>query len=141
MAAATIAEIRAGLETRLATIAGVSTSAYMLDSPPDLCLQVMGPDLIQWDQAAAEGLDIITMVVQGFSGSPDSRAAQENLDEWLSRGTSNSVKDAIEGDRSLGSMVDDCWVRESSGYRQYEIPNRGRLLGAEWIVVVLNSGT
>lgn len=141
MAAATIEEIRAGIETRLDTLPNVTVSAYMLDSPPDLTLQVMGPDIIEWDKAAAEGLDIITIIVQGFSGSPDSRAAQINLDQWLDRSGTNSVKAAIEGDRRLGGIVDDCWVRESSGYRQYELPNRGRMLGAEWTLLVLNSGT
>ena len=141
MAAATLAQIRAGLETRLATIPNVTTSAYMLDSPPDLTLQVLGPDRIEYDQAMASGLDYWTIIVQGYSGSPESKAAQVNLDSWLARTGANSVKAAIEGDRSLGGIVDDCVVRMSSGYRQYDLPNRGRVLGAEWTVLILNSGT
>jgi len=141
MAGATLAELRAGIETRLATIPNVVTSAYMLDNPPDLTLQVMGPDQVDYDQAAARGHDNWVFVVQGFSGSPASQAAQMNLDEWLAPTGTNSVKAAIEGDRSLGGIVDDCWVRSASGYREYELPNRGRVLGAEWTLLILNSGT
>ncbi len=145
MAGATLTEIRAGLETRLATIPNVVTSAYMLDNPPDLTLQVMGPDTVEYDQASHHGMDNWTFIVQGFSGSPDSQAAQVNLDEWLAPSGANSVKAAIEGDRggtgALGGIVDDVWVRQSSGYRMYDLPNRGRLLGAEWVVLILNSGT
>jgi len=145
MAGATIAEIRAGLETRLATIPNVVTSAYMIDSPPDLTLQVMGPDLVEYDQAMQRGLDEWTFIVQGFSGSPDSQAAQERLDDWLAPSGANSVKAAIEGDRgsggALGGVVDDVWVRQSSGYKVYDFKTGSRMLGAEWTVLILNSGT
>lgn len=145
MAGATLAEIRAGLETRLATIPDVTTSAYMMDVPRDRTLQVMGPDQVEYDQAGMRGHDNWTLIIQGFSGSPESVAAQTNLDEWLSPSGANSVKLAIEGDRQLGGIVEDCVVRSSSGYRRYEVGPEGGvkqpMLGAEWSVLILNSGT
>ena len=145
MAGATLAEIRAGLATRLDTIPGVNVSAYMMDVPRDLTLQVMGPDQVEYDQAGMRGHDNWTFIIQGFSGSPSSQAAQVNLDEWLSPSGANSVKEAVEGDRSLGGIVEDCVVRTSSGYRRYEVgPDGGAkhsMLGAEWTVLILNSGT
>jgi hypothetical protein len=141
MPGATLAEIRAGLETQLAQIPNVTTSAYMLDSPPDLTLQVMGPDRINWDLALHRGLDSWTFIVQGFSGSPESQAAQINLDNWLSPSGTDSVKAAIEADGTLGGVVVNSHVVESSGYRIYDLPNRGRTLGAEWSVEVFNTGT
>ena len=141
MAGATLAEIRAGLETRLATIPNVVTSAYMLDSPPDLTLQVLGPARVEWDQTMKRGLDTWTFIVQGFSGSPESQAASINLDNWLAPSGSESVKAAIEGDGTLGGVVYAVWVRATSGYRFYDLPNRGRTLGAEWTVEIFNSGT
>lgn len=140
MAGATMELIREGLRVRLAMIDGVTVSAYMLDSPPDRTLQVMGPDTVEYDQAMARGLDYVTVIVQGFSGSPESQAAQRNLDEWLAPSGATSVKAAIEGDGSLGGIVQSCWVRQSSGYREYDLKNRGRTLGAEWTVLVLNRG-
>jgi len=140
MAGATLAEIRAGIETRLATIPGVQTDAYMNPAPSDLSLQVMGPDAVSYDQAGSRGLDYWTIIVQGFSGSPESRAAQTNLDLWLSPAGANSVKAAIEGDRSLGGIVADCVVTGSSGYREMFV-NGAKVLGAEWTLLILNSGT
>jgi hypothetical protein len=113
----------------------------MLVAPPDLTLQVMGPDRIDWDQTAGRGLDIWTMIVQGLSGSLESQASQTNLDAWLAPAGTGSVKAAIEADRTLGGIVDDCWVRQSSGYKVYTMPSKGHMLGAEWLVEVLNSGT
>lgn len=152
MAAATLAEIRAGLETRLATIPEVTTSAYMLENPPGLTLQVMGPDRVEYDKAAQRGHDNWTFIVQGFSGSPESRAAQTNLDAWLDASGPNSVKAALEGDRgqgqapgvpggALGGLVDDIWVFESTGYQEYHFKSGVVMLGAHWSMLILNSGT
>ncbi len=137
---ATLAEIRAGLETALATIPDVVTSAYMLDSPPDLTLQVMGPDLVEYDLAMQRGLDRWTMIVQAFSGSPDTTAAQQNLDDWMAPRGTNSVKAAVESDVTLGGIVQSARVMRSSGYRIYDLPNRGRTLGTEFFVDVFNTG-
>lgn len=138
---ATLAEIRAGLETRLATIPNVNTAAYMSDSPNDLTLQVMGPDLIEYDLAMHRGLDRWTIIIQAFSGSPDSTAAQENLDSWLAPTGANSVKAAIEGDATLGGIVQGARVMRSSGYRVYDFPNQGgKMLGTEFFIDVYNTG-
>lgn len=137
---ATLAEIRAGLEARLATIPDVVTSAYMLDAPPDLTLQVMGPDAVEYDLAMQRGLDRWTMIVQAFSGSPDSQAAQMNLDNWLAPNGTSSVKAAIEGDITLGGIVQSARVSRSAGYRIYDLPDRGRTLGTEFFIDIFNTG-
>ncbi len=138
----TIADIRAGLETALATIPGVNTSAYMADSPADLTLQVMGPDLVEYDQTMARGLDRLTIIIQAFSGSPDNQAAQENLDLWLAPTGTYSVKKAVEADITLGGVVQAVRVMRSSGYRIYDLPQgAGRMLGTEFFVDVYNLGT
>lgn len=138
--AATIAEIRAGLQTRLATIAGVDTHAYPQESPNDLTLQVMGQDLIEYDQAMQRGLDRLTFVIQGFSGSPDSRAAHENLDVWLSPSGTSSVKAAVEGDITLGGVVVSARVARAAGSQILTVPNRGQLLGTHFFVEIYNTG-
>jgi hypothetical protein len=138
--AATLAEIRAGLETALAAIPGVVTSAYMLENPPDLCLQVMGPDLIEYDQSMHRGLDRWTLVIQAYSGSPDSQAAQQNLDNWMAPSGTTSVKTAVEADITLGGVVQAARVMRSAGYRIYDLPNRGKTLGTEFFVDIYNTG-
>jgi hypothetical protein len=145
MPGATLAEIRAGLETRLATIPDVTTSAYMLPDPPSKTMQVMGPSRVEYDQAGMRGLDYWTFIIQCFSGSWESRAAQETLDDWLAPAGANSVKAAIEGDRTLGGIVDDCVIQSASGYMQYLVgPSGGtkrEVLGVDFTALILNSGT
>lgn len=145
MAAATLAQIREGLRVRLATIPNVQTSAYMLGQVTPPTLQVMGPDEVQYDLAFHRGLDQWTLIVQGFVGAVADVGAQTNLDLWLAPSGSLSVKAAIEGDRSaagaLGGLVQDLTVTTSSGYRIYQLDNSGPVLGAEWTVSVLNTGT
>jgi hypothetical protein len=137
---ATLAEIRAGLETALAAIPDVNTSAYMNDSPNDLTLQVMGPENVDY-LLAMRGLNRFTMIVQAFSGSPDQQAAQENLDAWIAPTGANSVKAAIEADISLGGVVEAATVTRSSGYRVYDFPNQGgRMLGTEFFIDIVNTG-
>jgi hypothetical protein len=140
MAGATLAEIRAGLEVRLATIAGVQTSAYMLDSPMPPTLQVMGPDEVSYDLAMARGLDLWRLIVQGFVGSPMDQGAQVNLDEWLAPAGAKSVKAAIEADGTLGGKIQGLHVEKASGYRLYQLENRGSVLGAEWTIQIYNRG-
>jgi hypothetical protein len=138
--AATNEEIRAGLQTRLDTIAGVNTSAYPLDSPPDLTLEVMGTEEIEYDLAMHRGLDRMTWLVRGISGSPDSRAAMTNLDTWLDRAGATSVKAAVEGDITLGGIVESARVMRSTGQTYFTLPNRGDTLGTLFYIDVYNVG-
>jgi hypothetical protein len=135
-----MAEIRAGLEARLATIPNVVTAAYPIDSPPDLTLQVMGQDAIEYDLAMQRGLDRLTFVIQGFSGSPDSQAAQENLDLWLAPSGTNSVKAAVEGDITLGGVVVSARVARAAGSQLLNVPSRGTILGTHFYVDIYNTG-
>lgn len=139
MAFATMAEIRLGLNTRLATISGLAqTSAYMMSSPSPPMMQVMGVDEVTYDEAMQRGVDRLTFVVQAFAGTPDDQAAQVLLDGWLAASGSGSVKGAIEGDITLGGKVTSARVTRAAGYREYDLPNRGKTLGTEFYIEVFN---
>ena len=135
--AATMAQIRSGLNTRLATISGIQTSAYMLDSPVPPTIQVMGPEVVEYDDAMQRGLDTYTIVLQAFAGTPESQAAQTIVDGWLAPSGSTSVKAAVEGDITLGGVVASARVARANGYRIYDLPT-GKTLGCEFFVVVHN---
>src|SRR5690348_11943650 len=109
--AATPAQMRAGIAANLAAVfTNVQVSAYRLDTPSDQCLQVIGTDEVEYDQLMQRGLDNWTFQVQALAGSPVSQNAQELLDTWKEPSGSNSVKAAIESDRSLGGLVQDLTV-------------------------------
>lgn len=129
-------QIRNGLKTALDAIPDCQVSAYQLDNPSPPTLQVMGLDEIQYDQAMARGLDEITVIVQAFAGTPVDRASQDILDGWMVY----AVKDAIEADRTLGGIIEDCVVDRTNGARIYNLPNRAETLGTDFFVRVLNTG-
>lgn len=138
---ATLAAIRAGLETRLKTLdlspySGAQISAYGLSNPVPPAIQVLGPDEIVYDRAMQRGHDDWTITIQALVGLASDRGAQELLDRMLESSGSASVKARIEADRTLGGVVSDCRVARASGYRQYAT-GAGDVLGCEWFVAVI----
>jgi hypothetical protein len=57
----------------------------------------------------------ITVLVQR---TPDIRTAQNNLDLYAASSGSKSVKRAVELDRTLGGLVQDCRVTGLTSYGQ-----------------------
>ena len=136
---ASFAEIREALRAALADVfePDVTVTAYMKKNPGPRHMQVMGPDQIEYDLAMQRGLDRWTLVIQAFAGSPEEKAAQARLDTWLAGSGATSVKAAVEADQTLGGVVTAARVSRSSGYREYDLSNRGdRTLGAEFFVDV-----
>ena len=131
-------QIRSGLNTALSAISGVQTSAYMLDAPVPPLLQVMGPEVVEYDDAMQRGLDTYTVVVQAFAGTPEQQAAQDTVDAWLAPSGSSSVKAAVESDITLGGIVASARVVRANGYRIYDLPHQGRTLGCEFFVEIYN---
>jgi len=137
---ATVAALRSGLNTRLATISNVQTSAYMLSAPTPPYLEVAAVEEIEYDGAMGRGLDTYRFIVRGYAGLVSDRGAQVKLDEFLASTGSTSVKAAIEGDRTLGGACSDLQVERVDGYQVYAAEGRGPFLGAEWTVRVLATG-
>ena len=97
---ASISQIRTGLATRLGTISGLRTSAFMPDNPnPPVAI-----------------VNVLVIV-----GRVDERTAQSNLDAYVSSTGSSSIKLAIEGDKTLGGVVFDTRVSEMRNYGQLPV--------------------
>lgn len=141
MAAATIEEIRTGIATNLSAVYGmtVDVSPYQKDAVMPPMIEIVGVQDLTYDTAFGSGLDNIIITISGFPG-PINRGAQILMDEWLGRGT-NSVKNAIEADPTLGNKVQDTFVISASGQKPMKLPDGTVLLNCEWRVQVLNTGT
>ena len=133
---ATIAQIREGIATNLATIADVQVSAYMLAQPTPPAIHVL-PGEISYDRASARGLDEVMMLVQAFVAFSSDIGAQKRLDTMLAPSGAGSVKAAIESDPTLGGTVSDLHVRSASGYRSLLVEGRGLVLVVEWTVYIM----
>lgn len=138
--AATIAQIRAGLKTRLDAIDGWQVSAYELASPTPPAIHVgLHPDGIDYDRAMRRGMDGLMFRVVAMSGLTTDIGSQKKLDTLLAPSGATSVKAAIEGDPTLGGVIDNLAVRTASGYGVYKTEGaRGPVLGCEWTVEIID---
>ena len=133
---ADIATIREGLARNLESLRNVQVSAYMLASPTPPCLHIF-PATVEYDRSMHRGLDFVNFTIEAFVAFGLDQGGQIRLDKMLSPTGLDSVKEAIERDRTLGQMVQDLWVSRMSNYRTVQIPNQNdEALSATWIVTV-----
>lgn len=111
---ATLTDIRQALADALATVYGLRVSATMPDAPRPPMAMVY-PESISYDLNANRGADLYTFLITVIVGRADERSAQKNLDRFVVG--DDSVKTAIERDRSLGGVVDTCRVVEMRNYQ------------------------
>jgi hypothetical protein len=120
---ANVGSIRDGLATRLATISGLRVSATMLDDPRPPVAMVL-PDRV---------VDQYTFVIQLLVSRADDRAAQRNIDPFITGPT--SIKEAVYADLTLGGVVNTCRVTEMRNYGQV-LYGETLYLGCEFVVEV-----
>jgi hypothetical protein len=111
-------DIRKGLADAIGELDGIRVSANYLDAPrPPVALVL--PDRIEYDLNANRGADTYIFTVQVIVTRANDREAQITLDKFTV-GT-DSLKHAIEIDRTLGGVVDTCRVTELRNYGQITI--------------------
>jgi len=127
-----VSELRQGLATRLATIPNLRVSDVMVDAPrPPQA--VIAPLRLDYDLNARRGADEYQFVVTLIVGRADSRTAQNSLDAFIVG--ENSVKAAIEADRTLGGKANTCRVTEMRNYGAISVGDV-LYLGCEFVVEV-----
>jgi hypothetical protein len=101
---ATVSQVANGLKTRLATISGLRTFSYQ---PEQLNPPVAFPVLESVEYHRAFGGGDVQMRWQIFVivGRYLDRVAHSNLDGFLSYSGATSLRAAIEGDKTLGGVV------------------------------------
>ena len=131
---ATIAELRSGLATNLATISGLRTASTIPENvnPP---FAIIGFDSTEFDVTMGRGLDMFAFTVTVVVSRADGRNAQNLLDVYCAPTGTSSIKRAIELDKSLGGKANDLRVTGLSNYGNLTI---GELnyLAAEFAVTV-----
>lgn len=110
----TIEGIRAGLATNLEAISGLRTATEIPDNPnPPQAIIML--ERREYDSAFAQGTSEYTFRITVLATRASERRAQAKLDTYTSNGP-QSVKSAIESDRTLGGEVFDARVTEMSNY-------------------------
>lgn len=110
MAAPTIEEIMLGIEIRLATISGLRTSEIDPDqiNPPQAIVGV--PEISRYHATMGMGRFEIEPTVTVLVSAALDRVGQLKLAGYANPTGATSVRAAIEGDKTLGGKVDDCYV-------------------------------
>jgi len=129
-----IATIRSGIATNLATISGLRTESYLPDNP-NPPVAIVGLDSIEYNTAMQQGLTTLNFVVTVVVGRAAEREQQRKLDAYLQPFGSQSVKLAIESNRSLDGAIQDLRVERSGGMGSITI-NDQTYLAADFTVTV-----
>jgi hypothetical protein len=132
---ADVSALRAGIATNLATVSGLRTAATVPDqiNPP---IAVVMPTSITYDTAfARSGGDEYEFSVMVIVGRVDERMAQNKLDAYCSGSGTQSIKAAIQSNRTLGGQAFDCRVTSLRSYNQISVADV-TYLAAEFVVQV-----
>jgi hypothetical protein len=112
---ALLSELRTGIATNLATVAGLRTAATMPDNPsPPIAIVI--PSTISFDDTFQRGMQTYAFNVLIVVGRADERTAQNKLDAYCASTGTSSIKLAIEKDKSLGGKAFDVRVSEMRNY-------------------------
>lgn len=108
--APTLEQVMLGIETRLATISGLRTSAIGPDQivPPAAVVGV--PPVEAYHATFNSNRMLLDFPVTVLVSAALDRVGQLALAGYANPSGATSVKAAIEGDKTLGGILDDCIV-------------------------------
>jgi hypothetical protein len=111
--AATVSQVAAGLQTRLATISGLRTFSYQpeQENPPFAYPEI---NSVNYHRAMQGGDVVMDWTVYVVAGRWLDRTAHAALDDYLSYSGSKSVRAAIEADPTLGGVCQTLIVRSGA---------------------------
>jgi len=131
---ADISAMRTALATNLGTISGLRASAEVPDNP-NPPIGIINLDTVDYDGAFNGGLTTYNFVVTVIVGRAAERTMQRKLDSYCAPTGSQSVKVAIESERTLGGEAYDLRVERSNVVGSITI-NDQIYLAAEFTVTV-----
>ena len=131
---ADIYDIRQGIATNLGTISGLRAAPEIPDSP-NPPIAIINLDTIDYNEAFNGGLTRYNFVVTVVVGRAAERTMQRKLDSYCQPTGEQSVKVAIESDRTLSGEVYDLRVERSNVVGSITI-NDQIYLAAEFTVTV-----
>ena len=131
-----ISLIRSRLAANLATIPGLRTAAEVPDLPnPPVAIVALNS--VSFDRAYAKGMTSYTFVITVIVGRAAEREAQRKLDGYITPGA-NSVKNAVESDKTLGGYAYDCRVVSMDSVGSLTISDTTYLAADFTVTVIAN---
>jgi len=123
--------IRAGLGARLSLVRRLRVAELIPEqvNPP---VAVISRASVDYSEAMSGGLTVWSMQVQLVAGRMADQQSQRQIDAWLSLDGDQSVRAAIEGDRTLGGVCQTCLVVDAEALTTFQIGD------SEYIGVIVN---
>lgn len=118
---ASLATIRDGLKTRLATIAGLQVYDTMPDTANPPCAIVGVPARIAYDFVMRSAVARYEIPVRVFAGRVVEAETQDRLDGYISPDGATSLRAAIDGDSTLNGAAHSTRVTEARDYGVYTL--------------------
>jgi len=117
---ASITTMRQALATNLSTIPGLRTASIIPEDPkPPIAIVTF--ERVDFDTSMGRALDTYLFRVIVIVGRVDTRGAQTALDSYLSGSGTNSIKEAVESDRTLGGEANDLRVSSGDNLRELAV--------------------
>lgn len=136
MPAPSVLDVMRGVQTRLATISGLRVSAIAPDqiTPP---LAIVGvPPIENYHATMRRGRATYEPTVYILVSAALDRTGQEALAGYANPTGPTSIIAAIEGDRTLGGVAEDCIVRSFRPLGVEEVGQIGYYGGAFELMVI-----
>lgn len=130
---ASISELRAGIKANLATISGLRVSDFQPDNinPP---VAIVFPISVNYDDTFQRGMQTYTFSVQVIVGRVSERSGQNSIDAYVSSTGVNSIKLAIESNKTLSGKAFDLRVTDMRNYGELTV-GEVNYLSAEFVVL------
>lgn len=118
---ATVSQVMTGLQGRLNTISGLRTFAFQPDyySNPPYAFPIINE--ISYHGAMGGGDIVYDGLIQVIVGGVSDRITQNLLDGYASYSGASSVRAALEGDKTLGGVVQTLVTNRSTAIRRISI--------------------
>ncbi len=130
---ATLAAVRGAIEDTLSAGGIRITNLGDVIHPPAASVSW---NRLDYSQTMANGLTHWDMRVRVYVSLASNRAAIAALDDFCDPTTTGSIKQLLEADGTLGSVVSDTYVAEVTDPRVYPQDDGTQLLGVEFTVTV-----
>lgn len=127
--------VREGIAVNLGVLQDTQVSPWLLGAPtPPTAHVFAGP--VEFDAAFGRGLDMLVITVQVLVPALSDIGSQQKLALYRAGSGSQSVKAAIESDRTLGGVSQTLRVTGMGAEQLFAFEGRGPFLGSEWRVEV-----
>jgi len=130
---ALVSELRTGIKNNLATISGLRVSDFQPDNinPP---VAIVFPISVDYDDTFQRGMQTYTFVVQVIVGRVSERTSQNSIDSYCASTGANSIKLAVESNKTLSGKAFDLRVTDMRNYGELTVGDVN-YLSAEFVVL------